>query len=75
MKFLSLSLLSVSALSTLVSAGPLTATIDQLRIFRSSEPELRLVQYRQDIPNVPPPPSLFWEERKKTNKKCFLISF
>jgi hypothetical protein len=46
MKFLSLSLLSVSAISTLVSAGPLTATIDQLRVFRSEEPERRLIQFR-----------------------------
>lgn len=45
MKFLSLSLLSVTALSTFVSAGPLAA-MDQLRMFRSSEPELRLIQYR-----------------------------
>lgn len=44
MKFLSLSVLSVSALSAVVSAGPLAA-IDQLRVFRSSEPELRLIQY------------------------------
>lgn len=44
MKFLSLSLLSVSALSAFVQAGPLAA-MDQLRIFRTSEPELRLIQY------------------------------
>lgn len=44
MKFLSLSVLSVSALSAVVSAGPLAA-IDQLRVFRSAEPELRLIQY------------------------------
>lgn len=47
MKFLSLSLLSISALSACVSAGPLAA-IDQLRVFRSEEPELRLVQYGYD---------------------------
>lgn len=44
MKFLSLSLLSVSALVSFVQAGPLAA-MDQLRMFRSTEPELRLVQY------------------------------
>ncbi|CAO0802828.1 unnamed protein product [Mucor circinelloides] len=49
MKFLSLSLLSISALSACVSAGPLAA-IDQLRVFRSEEPELRLVQYGDDTP-------------------------
>ncbi|KAI8095575.1 hypothetical protein BDF21DRAFT_406213 [Thamnidium elegans] len=49
MKFLSLSLLSVSALSAFVQAGPLAA-MDQLRIFRTSEPELRLIQYGEDTP-------------------------
>lgn len=45
MKFLSLSLLSISALTTLVNAGPL-GSLDQIRVFRPSEPELRLIQYR-----------------------------
>jgi hypothetical protein len=45
MKFLSLSLLSISALSTLVSASPLAASIDQLRV-SASETERRLIQIR-----------------------------
>lgn len=44
MKFLSLSLLSVTALSSFVSAGPLAA-MDQLRMFSPTEPELRLIKY------------------------------
>ncbi|KAI8636135.1 hypothetical protein BD408DRAFT_426629 [Parasitella parasitica] len=49
MKTFSLSLLSVSALSAFVSAGPLAA-MDQLRMFSSQEPELRLIQYSEDTP-------------------------
>ncbi|RCH90363.1 Leucine aminopeptidase 1, partial [Rhizopus stolonifer] len=49
MKFLSLSLLSLTALVSFTSAGPLGA-LDQLRVFRSSEPELRLIQYSEDSP-------------------------
>ncbi|KAI8994727.1 hypothetical protein BDB01DRAFT_715246 [Pilobolus umbonatus] len=49
MKFLSLSILSLSALSSFAIASPLVA-MDQLRIFRSSEPELRLIQYSDDTP-------------------------
>ncbi|KAI8372365.1 hypothetical protein EDC96DRAFT_458928 [Choanephora cucurbitarum] len=49
MKFLSLSLLSVTALTTFASAGPL-AVFDQLRVYTSSEPELRLIQYSEDSP-------------------------
>lgn len=54
MKLISLTLLSVSALSALVNASPL---FDQLRIFTStSETERRLVKYRL----------LFYETKKKT---------
>jgi leucyl aminopeptidase len=49
MKFLSLSLLSISALTTLVNASPL-GSLDQIRVFRPSEPELRLIQYSEDSP-------------------------
>ncbi|KAI7900448.1 uncharacterized protein BX663DRAFT_544900 [Cokeromyces recurvatus] len=49
MKLTSLSLLSISALSAFVKAGPLAA-FDQLRIFDSSKPELRLIQYSEDSP-------------------------
>nr|AME15509.1 leucine aminopeptidase 2 [Actinomucor elegans] len=49
MKFLSLSLLSISALSTLVSASPLAASIDQLRV-SASETERRLIQISEDSP-------------------------
>lgn len=48
MKLISLTLLSVSALSALVNASPL---FDQLRIFTStSETERRLVKYSEDSP-------------------------
>ncbi|KAG1145467.1 hypothetical protein G6F37_005061 [Rhizopus arrhizus] len=48
MKLISLTLLSISALSALVSASPL---FDQLRIFTStSETERRLVKYSEDSP-------------------------
>ncbi|KAI8884580.1 Zn-dependent exopeptidase [Backusella circina FSU 941] len=50
MKFTtSLSLLSIATLASFVSAGPL-GSLDQLRIFRDSEPELRLIQYSEDTP-------------------------
>ncbi|KAI9278081.1 hypothetical protein BY458DRAFT_432419 [Sporodiniella umbellata] len=48
MKFTSLSLLSLTALSGFVAAGPL---FDQIRVMTSSqEPEMRLVQYSEDSP-------------------------
>ncbi|KAI8966983.1 hypothetical protein BDF20DRAFT_830349 [Mycotypha africana] len=49
MKFLCLSLLSISAFSAFVHAGPM-AVIEQLRFFQTSNPELRLIQYSDDSP-------------------------
>ncbi|KAI8342263.1 hypothetical protein BC941DRAFT_412285 [Chlamydoabsidia padenii] len=41
--------LSLVAASTLVQASPIAA-FDQLRVFRQSEPERRLIQYSEDSP-------------------------
>ncbi|CAO3589056.1 unnamed protein product [Absidia cylindrospora] len=46
--YLVATLLSLAAASTLVQAGPVA--FDQLRVFRPSEPERRLIQYGDDSP-------------------------
>ncbi|KAI8079738.1 uncharacterized protein BX664DRAFT_341357 [Halteromyces radiatus] len=49
MKVAFITLLSLVATSSLVQAGPIAA-FDQLRVFRQTEPERRLIQYGEDTP-------------------------
>jgi leucyl aminopeptidase len=49
MKTTLVAFMSLVAASTLVQAGPIAA-FDQLRVFRHSEPERRLIQYGEDTP-------------------------